>query len=103
MQLIEREKIQRLFLPFIALQHLAEAADTYKLVPKSLREVITAGEQLQVNRYITSFFQQLENCTLHNQYGPSESHVVTAYTLSGQPENWPALPAIGRPIANAQR
>ncbi|MBE9121162.1 amino acid adenylation domain-containing protein [Tychonema sp. LEGE 07199] len=102
LQLIEREKIQRLFLPFIALQHLAEAADTYKLVPKSLREVITAGEQLQVNRYITSFFQQLENCTLHNQYGPSESHVVTAYTLSGQPENWPALPAIGRPIANTQ-
>ncbi|MBE9186425.1 amino acid adenylation domain-containing protein [Microcoleus sp. LEGE 07076] len=102
LQLIEREKIQRLFLPFIALQHLAEAADTYKLVPKSLREVVTAGEQLQVNRYITSFFQQLENCTLHNQYGPSESHVVTAYTLSGPPENWPALPAIGRPLANTQ-
>ncbi|MEG4996622.1 non-ribosomal peptide synthetase [Microcoleus sp. B4-D4] len=102
LQLIDTEKIQRLFLPFIALQHLAEAADSYQLVPKSLREVVTAGEQLQVNRYITSFFQQLENCTLHNQYGPSESHVVTAYTLSGPPENWPALPAIGRPIANTQ-
>ncbi|WP_373536478.1 amino acid adenylation domain-containing protein [Microcoleus sp.] len=102
LQLIDTEKIQRLFLPFIALQHLAEAADSYQLVPKSLREVVTAGEQLQVNRYITSFFQQLENCTLHNQYGPSESHVVTAYTLSGPPENWPALPAIGRPIANTE-
>ncbi|MEG4226173.1 amino acid adenylation domain-containing protein [Microcoleus sp. N9_B2] len=102
LQLIDTEKIQRLFLPFIALQHLAEAADSYQLVPKSLREVVTAGEQLQVNRYITSFFQQLENCTLHNQYGPSESHVVTAYTLSGPPENWPALPAIGRPIPNTE-
>jgi len=102
LQLIDTEKIQRLFLPFIALQHLAEAADSYQLVPKSLREVVTAGEQLQVNRYIVSFFQQLENCTLHNQYGPSESHVVTAYTLSGPPENWPALPPIGRPVANTE-
>ncbi|MEG4442911.1 amino acid adenylation domain-containing protein [Microcoleus sp. AT9_B5] len=102
LQLIDKQKIQRLFLPFIALQHLAEAADTYQLVPKSLREVITAGEQLQVNRYIASFFQQLENCTLHNQYGPSESHVVTAYTLAGPPGDWPALPPIGRPIANTQ-
>ncbi|MEG4505908.1 amino acid adenylation domain-containing protein [Microcoleus sp. F6_B4] len=102
LQLIDKQKIQRLFLPFIALQHLAEAADTYQLIPKSLREVITAGEQLQVNRYIASFFQQLENCTLHNQYGPSESHVVTAYTLAGPPGDWPALPPIGRPIANTQ-
>ncbi|WP_281254566.1 non-ribosomal peptide synthetase [Tychonema bourrellyi] len=102
LQLIDKEKIQRLFLPFIALQHLAEAADTYQLVPQSLREVVTAGEQLQVNRYIASFFQQLENCTLHNQYGPSESHVVTAYTLAGPPGDWPALPPIGRPIANTQ-
>ncbi|MEG4587535.1 amino acid adenylation domain-containing protein [Microcoleus sp. MOSTC5] len=102
LQLIDKQKIQRLFLPFIALQHLAEAADTYQLLPKSLREVVTAGEQLQVNRYIASFFQQLENCTLHNQYGPSESHVVTAYTLAGPPGDWPALPPIGRPIANTQ-
>lgn len=102
LQLIDKEQIQRLFLPFIALQHLAEAADTYQLVPKSLREVITAGEQLQVNRYIASFFQQLENCSLHNQYGPSESHVVTAYTLAGPPGDWPALPPIGRPIANTE-
>jgi acyl-coenzyme A synthetase/AMP-(fatty) acid ligase/acyl carrier protein len=102
LQLIDKEKIQRLFLPFIALQHLAEAADTYQLVPQSLREVVTAGEQLQVNRYIASFFQQLKNCTLHNQYGPSESHVVTAYTLAGPPGDWPALPPIGRPIANTE-
>src|SRR6476469_1147501 len=102
LQLIDKQKIQRLFLPFIALQHLAEAADTYQLIPKSLREVITAGEQLQVNRYIASFFQQLENCTLHNQSAPSESHVVTAYTLAGPPGDWPALPPIGRPLANTQ-
>jgi acyl carrier protein len=67
-----------------------------------LREIITAGEQLQISRAIVNWFNQLKDCTLHNQYGPSESHVVTAFTLAGSSENWPKLPSIGRPIANAQ-
>jgi len=39
---------------------------------------------------------------LHNHYGPTETHVVTALTLTGDPEHWPSLPAIGRPVANTQ-
>lgn len=102
LQFINKEKIERLFLPCIALQHLAEAADTYRIVPEALCEVVTAGEQLQISRYISNFFKHLKNCTLYNQYGPSESHVVTAFTLRGSPSDWPALPPIGRPIANTQ-
>ena len=101
LEFINNQKIERLFLPFIALQHLAEAA-VNKLIPTTLCEIVTAGEQLQINRYITSLFTQLKGCTLHNQYGPSESHVVTAFTLTGSPSDWPALPPIGRPIANTQ-
>src|SRR5262249_1690993 len=37
---------------------------------------------------------------LHNQYGPTETHVVTAWTLAGPAARWPVLPPIGRPIAN---
>jgi acyl-coenzyme A synthetase/AMP-(fatty) acid ligase/acyl carrier protein len=92
--------VERLFLPYVALQQLAEAAGSERVVPRSLREVITAGEQLQITREIANLFSKLENCTLQNQYGPSESHVVTSYTLIGSPNGWPALPAIGRPIAN---
>ena len=102
LQLLQDEAIERLFLPFIALQHLAEVAEEQGTVPNSLREIITAGEQLQISRAIVNWFNQLKNCTLHNQYGPSESHVVTAFTLAGSSENWPKLPSIGRPIANAQ-
>jgi amino acid adenylation domain-containing protein len=96
------EAIARLFLPFVALQQLAEVADGQEAVPTSLREVITAGEQLQITRQIANWFTKLNNCTLHNQYGPSESHVVTAFTLTGSPSDWPALPPIGRPINNTQ-
>ncbi len=99
---INQEAIARLFLPFIALQQLAEAVQSSGQVPHSLREVMTAGEQLQISPYLVSLFSQIPHCTLHNQYGPSESHVVTAFTLTGAPQDWPALPPIGTAIANTQ-
>lgn len=102
LQTLAEAEIERLFLPFVALQNLAEVAVTQSIIPVALREVITAGEQLQVSRSIAQWFERLPDCTLQNQYGPSESHVVTAFTLTGNPKDWPALPPIGRPIANAQ-
>ena len=99
---LNEQAIDRLFLPFIALQHLAEIGDSRGIIPASLREVITAGEQLQITRSIVNWFDQLPNCTLYNHYGPSESHVVTSFTLTGSPKTWMALPPIGQPIANTQ-
>ncbi|MCL4180303.1 MAG: amino acid adenylation domain-containing protein [Verrucomicrobia bacterium] len=93
-------EINRLFLPFVALQQLAEAADESEQLPTSLSEVITAGEQLQVTPKIRRLFQRLPGCRLHNHYGPSETHVVTAYELPSAVDEWPLLPSIGRPIAN---
>ncbi len=102
LQFLETEQISRLFLPFVALQQLAEIAENSQVVPTSLRELITAGEQLQITHSIASLMNKLTDCTLHNQYGPSESHVVTALTLRESADTWPVLPPIGRPIANTQ-
>ncbi|HTK08291.1 MAG TPA: amino acid adenylation domain-containing protein, partial [Ktedonobacteraceae bacterium] len=38
----------------------------------------------------------------YNQYGPTESHIVTAQELRGDPARWPLFPPIGRPISNTQ-
>ncbi|HKR03180.1 MAG TPA: amino acid adenylation domain-containing protein, partial [Bacteroidia bacterium] len=102
LEFINKEKIERLFLPFIALQHLAEVADENKIFPNSLKDVITAGEQLQITKHIANFFTALPNCKLHNHYGPTESHVCTAYTLEGKPGTWSPLPPIGTPVSNTQ-
>ncbi len=95
------QQIERLFLPFVALQRLAEAVSNN---PRSLalREVITAGEQVQIGPAIVRMFEQIPDCTLHNQYGPTETHVVTEYTLSGSASCWPALPPIGTAIPNCE-
>jgi amino acid adenylation domain-containing protein len=96
--------VERLFLPFIALEHMARAPDLVGSTKRSsLKVVITAGEQLQVTPAIREMFNQLSSGpTLVNQYGPSETHVVTFKVLEGKPENWPTLPPIGTPIANTR-
>jgi amino acid adenylation domain-containing protein len=102
LRFLVEHRIERLFLPFVYLQHLAEAAETHEIIPTHLREVITAGEQLEVTPQIARFFARLPDCRLHNHYGPSETHVVTAYELTGSVAGWPALPPIGRAIANTE-
>jgi amino acid adenylation domain-containing protein len=97
-----QERIGRLFLPFVALQHLAEAAQQQADLPETLLEVVTAGEQLRITRQVRDFFQRMPRCKLYNHYGPSESHVVTSFLLSSSADTWPDFPPIGKPIANSQ-
>ena len=95
------QRIERLFLPFVALRSLVDVAVHTGRFPTALSEVITAGEQLRVDDTLRKFFREIApGATLDNQYGPSESHVITAHLLVGDPDSWPALPPIGRPITN---
>lgn len=102
LQLLAQQGVERLFLPFVALEQLAQSAFNKQLLPSKLCELITAGEQLQITPTLVNFLDKLSNCRLENQYGPTETHVVTAFTLKGFPNNWSSLPPIGRPIANTQ-
>ncbi|WP_122315227.1 non-ribosomal peptide synthetase, partial [Pseudomonas cichorii] len=98
-------RIERLYLPCIALQALAEALIDYPVLREQtcvLREVITAGEQLRITAPIRALFEHLPECRLHNHYGPTESHVTTALTLPANVADWPTLPAIGVPVANTR-
>jgi non-ribosomal peptide synthase protein (TIGR01720 family) len=100
-RLLSEARVERLFLPFVALQQLAGAVAAGAPLPVHLRDLVTAGEQLQITPAIADLIR-CTGCRLHNHYGPSESHVVTAHTLVGDPGTWPPLPPIGRPIAGAQ-
>jgi amino acid adenylation domain-containing protein len=118
---LREQRIERLFLPFAALQNLAEVAEGASAPPLSarnergggrgeghsarlpaLREVITAGEALRSTPQLRAFFTANPAATLENQYGPSETHVLSAHPVDGDPERWPALPPIGAPVANTR-
>jgi len=103
LELLGKERVERLFLPYVALNALAEAAlDRPESIPTSLVDVITAGEQLRITPALRAFFRALPGAVLHNQYGPTEAHVVTAHELSGNPAAWPDLPPIGTPLPHAR-
>ncbi|MEM7207241.1 MAG: amino acid adenylation domain-containing protein [Pseudomonadota bacterium] len=95
-----KHKIERLFLPYVALRSLIEIAMVKNQIPDSLREWITAGEQLIVDDTLRTFFSNISGAVLDNQYGPSETHVITAHCLSGGPWQWPKQPPIGTAIQN---
>ena len=102
LDLLSKHSIERMFLPPVALEQLAQEAIRRGVLPGSLREVITAGEPLKITRDIRAFFGQYEECRLINHYGPTESHVVTSFELPPAVAKWPMLPPIGKPIANAE-
>lgn len=99
---IDQQKIERIFLPYIALLQLLQWANRLHLYPQSLREVITAGEQLVVSDELKKAFAAIPEARLSNQYGPSESHVVTEYILPEDISLWETIPPIGTPIDQAE-
>ncbi|TWR27178.1 amino acid adenylation domain-containing protein [Mucilaginibacter achroorhodeus] len=98
---INDQQINRINVPFVALQYLTEAADAEQYFPASLQEVISAGEQLKITPQVLSFFKALPNCVFYNMYGPTEASVcTTGLKLDGPAESWPLLPNIGKPLDN---
>ncbi len=94
--------VEKLTLPIMLLQQLADNGDKHLELLNHLQDVIATGERLILHPAIADLFANLEGCTLHNHYGPSETHLVTTYTLPRSTHEWSTLPSIGRPISNVQ-
>ncbi|GAU69536.1 putative non-ribosomal peptide synthetase [Streptomyces sp. NBRC 110611] len=102
LRLLDEEGVERVFLPYVALQQLAETSQALGLVPGRLRVLISSGEQLRVTPEIRRLCDALPGVLLENQYGPTESHVVTSFTMTGDSAAFPALPPIGKAIDGAE-
>ncbi|WP_329096108.1 SDR family NAD(P)-dependent oxidoreductase [Streptomyces sp. NBC_01439] len=89
--------ITRLFLPTAFLQTVADSGRRRPASP-TIEQVFVAGSQLRVTPEIRAWFTRLGGARLHNQYGPTETHVVTSHLLDSDASRWPDLPPIGRPL-----
>jgi amino acid adenylation domain-containing protein len=97
---IRTHAIADLFLPNVVLENLARVALETDCDLPTLRNIHQAGEALTVTPGLRRFFARHPDCRLHNHYGPAETHVATAATLSSDPEAWQLAPSIGAPIWN---
>jgi acyl carrier protein len=94
--------MEKVTLPVVVLQNLAEEFAAKKSLPGSIKEITTTGEQLQITEAVKELFRRMEGCEFYNHYGPSETHVVTAYRMPHLVDEWPKYPPIGTPIDNTQ-
>jgi amino acid adenylation domain-containing protein len=90
--------VEQAILPVVAIHRLAEAMIRPDAPTLALRHLISTGEALNVTPALTAWIARRSELTLHNYYGPTETHVVTAATLSDLPFLGGPFPPIGRPI-----
>ncbi|MGA4837503.1 AMP-binding protein [Streptomyces sp. G45] len=101
-EVVRAHRVARLFLPMVGLHALATAASFEEDPMPDLREIAVAGERLVVNAEVREFCAA-GGVTLVNEYGPSETHVVTEYRMPPQKAaDWPDHPPIGRAVAGAE-
>ena len=96
--LLERHRVERIFLPYVALRELAAVLAHGGPALPDLREVYTTGERLVITDDLRAMFRQRPDARLANVYGPSEAHLCTGEWLSADVDVWPTFPPIGRVV-----
>lgn len=94
---IEKTDMPAVLLPLLAEQWLAEAGDELPL-----RNIICTGEQLKLSPAVMEFARGHPRLALHNDYGPTETHVVTSSALSEREDLGGPLPPIGLPVTGSR-
>lgn len=100
LEFIRKNGINVLFIPPSYLKMIVNTEGFIEKLSKTLKHIIIAGEQLIISEQFKQYLQE-NKVYLHNHYGPSETHVVTTYTVEPGP-GIPELPPIGKPISNTR-
>ncbi|MFI1288116.1 amino acid adenylation domain-containing protein [Streptomyces sp. NPDC020792] len=100
---LRERNVTELYAPTMMLDALGEAVAEHGTDLPDLRHVAQAGEALVLGDRVRELCGATPDRVLHNHYGPSETHVVTAHTLPADRSSWPRTGApIGRPVWNTQ-
>ncbi len=92
--------IEVLCFPFSALTGFFNDLAPGFIEKHQVKHIISSGEQLTVNKTLAGFLRQNPRVKLHNHYGPSETHVVTGYTMSEDGTGIVSYVPIGKPLPN---
>lgn len=97
---IDENELKVVLLPTSYLKFIMNEKEFASYLPKRVKHIVTAGEQLIISETMKAYLKA-NHITLHNHYGPSETHVVTTLTLKPE-SDLPSVPTIGKPISNTQ-
>ncbi|WP_426982596.1 amino acid adenylation domain-containing protein [Bacillus cabrialesii] len=93
---INKHQTNIVFLPTAFIKMIFSERQFANSFPYGVKHLIAAGEQLMISDLFQGVLRE-RGIHLHNHYGPSETHVVSTYTIHpGDPI--PEFPPIGKPI-----
>ncbi len=95
---LETLQIERLFLPPMVLNWLAETLQASQRELPALSELVVAGEVLTVSDDLRSYLLSQSQCRLWNHYGPTETHVATSAVVDVKQTG--ITPPIGHVLPN---
>ncbi len=95
------KQVNSIYTPFVVLDNMAQSKIDFN-IDYWPEEIFTAGEQLRITPNLKEIYQSNPHARLYNHYGPTESHVVSTYSMPEDITRWDQLPPIGQPISNTQ-
>ncbi|GGK48897.1 hypothetical protein GCM10011322_39920 [Salinarimonas ramus] len=94
--------IERAVVSVVLLDLLAERILRQPPERLALTEVMATGEQLKITPAVERLLRRYPHLRLWNDYGPTESNVVTALDVTARADHYGALPPIGRPVRSSR-
>ncbi|WDG27013.1 amino acid adenylation domain-containing protein [Streptomyces sp. CA-278952] len=95
---LSEHRVRELFAPHLVLDALASAALADGVDLPELDTLVQAGEALTPGADLRAFCAALPARRLYNNYGPTETHVVSALALPAAADDWPDPVPIGAPL-----
>ena len=96
------QRINILFCPPAILNMIFNTKElTEKFYASNLKHIIAAGDKLVIGNNLKELLQT-KNIYLHNHYGPTESHVCTAFTIKPEDASRWIYPPIGSAVSNSK-
>ncbi|RII13420.1 Dimodular nonribosomal peptide synthase [Streptomyces sp. YIM 130001] len=99
---LDEHGVAELYAPDLVIQAVVEAAAEQGRTLPALRHIAQAGEALALGPALHDFVTAVPGRTLHNHYGPAETHVMTGTAVPGDSAAWGEPAPIGRPIPGAR-
>ena len=100
LEYIEVNDIEVIFMATAYLRFITNEERYIGKLSKKIKHIITAGEQLVITELFKNYLKE-HKVYLHNHYGPSETHVVSTYTVDPN-RSIEDIPPIGKPISNTK-
>ncbi|MEU3602320.1 amino acid adenylation domain-containing protein [Streptomyces sp. NPDC006798] len=101
---LDEHAVHEICAPQVMVEAIADAALEQGLDLPALRDLSQGGEALRLTPRLRAFLARRPGRRLHNLYGPTETHLVTAFALPAEAlPGWESTTApIGGPIWNTR-